>query len=463
MRRPNLVWMRRLAYRSGHAALVPLTGLALLLAACAGIVQPGQWAALSPADEHVVLCLADDPFDPNIVYAGTAGGLVYRVYASNRSNGTAGEGIPNDAEVVALAPDPAIQQTVYAGTSDGLYVTTDRGDHWQQHGSGLPAGDTVDALAVTTAGSATPGDVLFAGTIAHGVLTSTDGGRTWVQVTGGLSATANINTLFWEPRSQTLYTAADGVGVFASTDGGKSWELRNTGLSAHTFALAVLPTQSGPSAGMPLLLAGTDQGVFSSADGGQHWAPRGTNFANRVQALATDPQHDTWLYAGTTSDIFRSEDGGVTWSALAPGISHAVSSLLTVAPTGQQTVVFAGAGPLQRYPPYLGGGNGQAGAVLGTVALVVLLAAILFVFYRTRRTMIAADRTLPVGLQEPERPREPQQETASDSRYINAMTPPAAQNGHGRPPRGAAPGGEPRRPTAEGDADRGDGRRRPGR
>ena len=97
MRRPNLAWMRRLARRPGRVALVPLIGLALLLGACAGIVQPGQWEALSPADEHVVLSLADDPFDPNIVYAGTAGGLVYRAYARTGSGGTAGEGIPNDA------------------------------------------------------------------------------------------------------------------------------------------------------------------------------------------------------------------------------------------------------------------------------------------------------------------------------------------------------------------------------
>jgi photosystem II stability/assembly factor-like uncharacterized protein len=466
MRRLHLAWMRHFAHRPGRVAFVPLIGLALLLGACAGIVVPGQWAALSRADEHVVLSLADDPFDPNIVYAGTAGGLVYRAYAKNGSDGAPGPSIPNDADVAALAADPVIQQTIYAGTSDGLYVSTDRGEDWQPRGSGLPSGDTLDALIATKLGSP-PGVVLFAGTTAHGVLSSADGGRTWAQVAGGLPPTANINTLFWEPSGQTLYTAADGIGVFASADGGHTWSARNTGLSTHTFALVALPDASGATAGAPLLLAGTDQGVFSSADGGQHWAPRGRNFADRVQALATDPQHPTWLYAGTTSDVVRSEDGGVTWGTLAPGINHAVSSLLTVAPAGQQTVVYAGAGPLQRYPPYLGNGNGQADEALGAIALVVLLGAIFYVFYRTRRMMVAADRSLPVGLQEPERPRETEEETASGGRYTDATIPPATQNGHGHRSRGPVPGGtsggEQRRRTEDGDGDRGEGRGRPSR
>src|SRR5258708_34517368 len=90
MRKSNLAWLLRLAHRPGRVAFAPLTGFALLVAACAGIVQPGQWSALSRTDEHVVLSLADDPFDPNIVYAGTAGGRVYRAPAPHGSGGPPG-------------------------------------------------------------------------------------------------------------------------------------------------------------------------------------------------------------------------------------------------------------------------------------------------------------------------------------------------------------------------------------
>ena len=84
-----------------------------------------------------------------------------------------------------------------------------------------------------------------------------------------------------------------------------------------------------------------------------------------MQALALDPQHPTWIYAGTQTDVFRSQDGGQTWASLAPGISHPVSSLLTVVPAGQQTVLYAGAGQLAALPAISSGSNSSP--VLGTV------------------------------------------------------------------------------------------------
>ncbi len=419
----------RVGSRIGVALLVAFVALAL--ASCFDVTDPGQWSSLTPTNESVVLALLDDPFDHNFVYAGTSEGQVYRAYAANRADGVAGAGIPANAVVSSLAADTKTPRLIYAGTSDGFYASVDRGEHWALRGSGLPSDDTVDALAV-----ATPANVLFAGTTAHGIYTSSDAGQTWNPAESGLPASANINALFWEPLSQTLYAAVDGVGVFASGDNGASWTSRSAGLSTHPFAFVAryaatatetttataTSTATSTVTSTTTLYVGTDKGISASVDGGLTWTSLG--FAHRVLSLALDPQHPTWIYAGTDSDVYRSRDDGKTWSSLAPGIQRSVSSLLAVVPTGQQTVLYAGAGPLLRYPPYPSNSNDSP--VLGTVLLVALFLVIFYIFWRNRRRMIEADRRLPLGMH-PEGPKA--KEPESVERYINIMTPPTPRDG----------------------------------
>lgn len=416
--------------------------LAVALSSCiGGIADPGQWLPLTPSDEHEVLALADDPFNTNFVYAGASHGVVYRAYAANRADGVAGAGLPSDAIVSSLAADMKTPGLLYAGTSDGFYASTDRGDHWAARGSGLPSGDTVDALAVST-----PANVLFAGTTSHSVFASSDAGQTWTAADSGLPANANINALLWEPLGQTLYVAVDGAGVFASTNGGASWTSRSAGLSTHPYAFVAREPAAAPngtptattSIATPLrtatLYVGTDRGIASSVDGGTSWTP--LHFSQSVQALALDPQHPTWIYAGTQTGVYRSQDDGASWSSLAPGLSHPVTALLTVLPAGQQTVLYAGSGQLQRFPPFPSGSNSSP--VLGTIMLVLLFLIILWVFWRTRGRMMEADHRLPLGMQpelvkkkEPDQPDEPE----GIARYISMMTPPTPHDGE-RPSKG---------------------------
>ena len=72
--------------------------------------------------------------------------------------------------------------------------------------------------------------------------------------------------------------------------------------------------------------------------------------SGRVVSLAIDTQAPGTLYAGTDQQVYRSTDGGVNWSALGPGISHQVAALLVLHVAGGQTIVFAGAGDLYRFP-----------------------------------------------------------------------------------------------------------------
>src|SRR5262249_42640587 len=225
----------------------------------------------------------------------------------------------------------------------------------------------MDALMLTT-----PGGALFAGSTAHGVYISRDTGQTWQPANSGLSPNANIDTLFWEPVQQTLYASVDGKGLFASTNGGQSWMARGNGLPKRTFALILL-SEGGLVAATPTLYAGTENGLYASTDGGASWSEMGTGLpAGRVLSLATDPLHADWLYAGTDTTVYRSQDAGRTWHLLASGLNHQVAAILAVAASNRQTVVFAGAGRLQRFPP----DTSSAGGPLNTVLTLLFLAGL---------------------------------------------------------------------------------------
>lgn len=430
-----------------------LLALVLLLAGC-GVGSQTGWQGLGPSNsDTIILSLAADPFQHELIYAGSSTGIVYRARGDTTgapiSNST---GLPKDTSVGALLPDPRKAGTVYAGTSSGFYVTTHYGDHWSALGSGLPQDDTVDALTFGADSS-----TLFAGTAQHGVYVSHDLGQTWQATNGGLPAASDIYALLWEPTSQTLYAAVDGVGLYASADGGQTWTARTTGLPAkvEAFALAQLPSHSLNPSGPTLFLGGA-QGLFASTDGGQTWSAAGHGLpSGRVLSLATDPNIPGWIYAGTDTTVYRSPDGGRNWSMVAPGLSHQVSSIVAIANPSTHYVVFAGAGELARFPPAPGGSSGIFGTIVtwGFVAVLFLLGY--YVIRRTRRQVLA-DQRAETGVAPGAENTTSGATTPGGAPRDAAPPPTAAMNGHKRPTgTGTGTSGQSRQPHNGSDSDPG--------
>ena len=99
-------------------------------------------------------------------------------------------------------------------------------------------------------------------------------------------------------------------GVLVSTDAGRSWTRSNAGLEHPTvYAIAVDPAGA--------IFVGTHGGgVYRSDDGGKSWKQRAEGLTNRdVHSLVASRQRPGVVYAGTLNGgLFRSEDGGKTWS-----------------------------------------------------------------------------------------------------------------------------------------------------
>lgn len=116
----------------------------------------GFWVQVftSPAPVHM---LAIDRFDPQVLYAGTAGSGVFKSVDSGATWGAANSGLTK-LHIDAVAIDPSQPQIVYVGAtasndlSGGLFKSTDGGATWHEIDFGVTNAD-VYALAVDYTGT----------------------------------------------------------------------------------------------------------------------------------------------------------------------------------------------------------------------------------------------------------------------------------------------------------------------
>jgi len=192
--------------------------------------------------------------------------------------------------VVPLAIDPSNPQILYAGTSDqfdatqvthptlltGVYKSTDGGANWTQSSSGLPTYPgsptnlgvlalAIDPLVPSTLWAAVIDINAAYGAPGH-IYKSTDSGATWTDSSAGLTS-ADIRALLVDHPSlaspAVVYAAGGGTsgnpgGVFKSYDAGATWHSESIGLPADA-ALALTLDKSGAT---PKLYAGTSSGVW---------------------------------------------------------------------------------------------------------------------------------------------------------------------------------------------------------
>lgn len=341
-----------------------------------------MWETLGPRDGSTVLAMIRDPKVPQLVYASTSGGQVYRTRIESRSV-SGGQGIPDDATVVALAADPRVGGLVYAGTSHGMYVTNDFGDTWHARGMGLPTDDTVQSLAlIAEPGGAT---LLYSGTEQHGVYISRDAAATWTPASVGLPPQADVYAMAYNQATSTVFAGlVNGAGIYALSAGSSAWVARGEGLRAKGDIFTVLPVNQASGAGtLDTVYAGTSRGVFASADSGQTWHAAGLA-SSRVLSLAADPSSALAVYAGTDDTVYRSVDGGQHWTAVGPAIAHAVSAIVVTTDTHHQPVVFAGAPGVLRYPALPGAQSGPLGLIVTIMLFAVLLG---FIYFYGRRNL----------------------------------------------------------------------------
>ncbi len=131
--------------------------------------------------------------------------------------------------IVSLAESPRVEGLLYAGTDDGLVqVTEDGGGTWRKFESfpGVPEMTYVSCLLP----SQHDAGIVYAAFDHHKsgdfkpyVLKSGNRGRSFTSIAGDLPERGTVNALAEDPASPGLLFAGTEFGVFFTTDGGKRW------------------------------------------------------------------------------------------------------------------------------------------------------------------------------------------------------------------------------------------------
>lgn len=132
--------------------------------------------------------------------------------------------------IISIAESPVQKGQIWAGTDDGnLQVTLDGGKNWTnvaRNVSGLAANSPVSHVEP----SRTSASVAYATFDRHMfddfrpyVFKTTDGGKTWQNITGNLPARGYVHVVREDPKNPNLLYAGTELGLFASYNNGGTW------------------------------------------------------------------------------------------------------------------------------------------------------------------------------------------------------------------------------------------------
>jgi hypothetical protein len=332
-----------------------------------GFLTSGFYGSSPNPDGGRIRAVAIHPTNPNIVYAGSASGGVWRTV-----NGGATWTPLTDAQCSlntgSIAIDPVDPRIIYVGTGEptqsagcGLLRSFDSGNSWTEiNGGGVlaPTNGTQTTRAYrlrvdrSTAGSQTTTTVLYAA--SNGLHRSTNSGTSWTTVLPGFITDVEIDpvddNVYWAAR-----TTSDALnGLWRSTDRGATWVQVWTGpTTARRLAISLSPAapkqiwiavvsttsrldalvRLNTETLVPVTIGGA-AGVYNAATRLDFGAQSTYNLV-----LEADPSDSNVVYVGG-SRMYRTRDRGTTFNLVAYDL-HVDWHALEFAPSDPD-VVFAG-------------------------------------------------------------------------------------------------------------------------
>lgn len=259
----------------------------------------GPWRALGPANVGGrTLCLALHPADPDVIFAGSASGGLWKSTSGGRGPAAwsyVDTGYPV-LGVSSIAIEPNDPSVMYIGTGEA-------------YSYGRSIGGEV---ARTTRGS-----------YGVGILKSSDAGLTWAP---SLDWTYALSRGVWRieihPADASILYAATTEGIYKSGDRGMTWALVHGVVMA--MDVRVHPTDPDTIIASHGDLGSAGVGLYRSTDAGQSWSQLRTGlpatWSGKAQ-IAISPVNPDIVYAsiadaGRGLGLYRSTNRGSDWSLL---------------------------------------------------------------------------------------------------------------------------------------------------
>ncbi len=367
-----------------------------------------SWTPIGPHNiGGRTLAVEFNPLNPATIYAGSAGGGLWRSYTGG-VGAAAWQYIETGYPVLGvntIAIPPNDSNTIYIGTGEvygyqqsigGIVIRTTRGSYGLGVLKSTNSGQTwtksldwsynqqrgVEAIAVDPVNTS----VVWAAT-SEGTYKSTNGGTTWNLMHNVIMATdVKINHL----NTNVVYVACGnlgsaGNGIYRTTDGGTNWQKLTSGLPAAYGGKANLNIfKSNPQVVYASIGNGSETGsgtwLCKTTNGGDNWTIVSTTDYATYQGwyshfVGVHPLDQNFLICGGI-DVWKSTNGGTTltkktdWSAWyfgtpppggpegPPNYVHADLHSVTFHPTNPNIIYFGTDGGVFRTTD---GGENYAG------------------------------------------------------------------------------------------------------
>ncbi len=194
-----------------------------------------------------------------------------------------------------LAVDPYEKNIIYAGTSGkGLFISEDSGYSWRaiEHFN-----DTVVKVMLNPNFDG----MIYVVTASKGIYKSIDGGQTWKMIIDDetikkYSGMLEYHNIIFDKNYEDGLLYANKYGLFRSIDGGQTWtsfELLTKPGSRYIYGIAVNPLNENE---IYYTLSDT---FYRSEDGGANWITRKLPTTRAPRFLLIDPLIPETLYFGT--------------------------------------------------------------------------------------------------------------------------------------------------------------------
>lgn len=266
-----------------------------------------RWEATGLSGGGATYKPAISPHDPNLILLSCDMRNVFRSENGGKTWDMLDMNMISTCQECQACFHPKDPNIVYYGSAMGLMESSDKGKTWQKV-SGTPAWGTVNRMLISRANP----DVYLAGT-TRGIWRSTNAGKSWDACAGVTGQSLS----FAEVKGSLFTATVDGV--FRSADGGKTWAAKNKGLSGAKLK-DFCGGEKGGRAVVYCLEEKPSLKVYRSLDKGESWEVAMGELPaleyHRIICADTEPDvvyMNNMGQGATRFDIYKTVDAGKTW------------------------------------------------------------------------------------------------------------------------------------------------------
>ncbi len=274
----------------------------------------GFWSTTYPGGGEIDReGLAIDPADSNVIFAAASARGIFKSEdgGANWTNLNDDPDWPYGESEYSMFTTHQSSGNLYMSTWGFLYMSSDRGDSWQQ----IYSRENWDMISLAV--DPTTINVIYVGTEEEGLFKTTDGGMNWSASSSGLPSD-EIRVIAVNPNtSSTVYAGTRSNGIFKSITSGDSWTSTNNNIVFQRISDIVMNPNDSNIIFIAARDSSNDEGIFRSINGGVSWTKLPVNAGVDWSAgnyIAIDPTNTDIIYFASYQSVFKSIDGGDNWT-----------------------------------------------------------------------------------------------------------------------------------------------------